>query len=122
MYPLPTFASPTPLAKTKGALAFGTFTGTVYGESDAKSRPSLDGELNKAKDVPVIVTHLAVGCKRKIVLYSWRDGEPQEVKVSLTHLRSLACSMCSQGNNVDPLSPCDILSGARHDILQILII
>ncbi|KAF9815620.1 hypothetical protein IEO21_04480 [Rhodonia placenta] len=86
LYPLPTFASPTPLAKTKGALAFGTFTGTVYSESDAKSRPSLDGELNKAKDVPVIVTHLAVGCKRKIVLYSWRDGEPQEVKeTTLTH-------------------------------------
>lgn len=47
--------------------------------------PSLGGEtppvISKNKGVPVVVTYLAVGCKRKIVVYSWRDGEPQEVKV-----------------------------------------
>ena len=36
--------------------------------------------------MPAVVTKLAVGCRRKIVLYSWRDGEPQDVQVSASSM------------------------------------
>jgi len=31
--------------------------------------------------VPTVVTQLAIGCRKKVVVYGWKDGEPQEVKV-----------------------------------------
>ncbi|KAH9926823.1 hypothetical protein B0H21DRAFT_138019 [Amylocystis lapponica] len=76
LYPLPTFAPPTPLTKTKGALSFASFTGVAYSDPEQ----STDGDFVKAKAVPAVVTYLAVGCKRKMVIYSWKDGEPQEVQ------------------------------------------
>ena len=49
------------------------------------SVPTTPGTPSKGKGVgkgiPALVTRLAVGCRRKIVLYSWKDGEPQEVQV-----------------------------------------
>ena len=32
-----------------------------------------------------VVTHLLVGCQKKIVLYTWKDGEAQETKVITMH-------------------------------------
>ncbi|GBE87785.1 Vacuolar morphogenesis protein [Sparassis crispa] len=98
LYPLPAFAPPTPLTKTKGALSFATYTGIVYGNLDGKSQPSSDGDFGKAKEVPSVVTYLAVGCRRKIVLYSWKDGEPQDVQeATLPHSPR---SMTFLNNNV----------------------
>jgi len=85
LYPLPSLSPPTPLVKTRGALSFATYTGVVHGDPD-KAQISTDGDFGKAKEVPVVVTLLAVGCKRKIVLYSWKDGEPQDVQeTTLSH-------------------------------------
>ncbi|KAI0925948.1 hypothetical protein AcW1_008241 [Taiwanofungus camphoratus] len=80
LYPLPMCSPQTPLLKTKGALSFAIHTGVEYDDSENKSQPSITGDFGKGKGIPVVVTRLAVGCKRKIVLYSWRDGEPQEVQ------------------------------------------
>ena len=32
-----------------------------------------------------VVTHLLVGCQKKIILYTWKDGEAQETKVITMH-------------------------------------
>lgn len=36
--------------------------------------------------VPTVVSQLAVGCKRKVVIYTWKDGEAQDPKVRLALL------------------------------------
>ena len=78
--PLPGLSTPTPLTKSKQALSIATFTGVVHTDADDKGTLSPDDAV-KAKDVPSVVTHLAIGCKRKIVIYTWKDGEPQEPQV-----------------------------------------
>ena len=35
------------------------------------------------KQTPTVITLLAVGCKRRVIIYSWKDGQPQRpAKVS----------------------------------------
>ena len=52
LFPLPAISSPTPLIKAKAAFSF-----------------------------VIHSSQLLVVCRQKVVLYSWKDGEPQEVKV-----------------------------------------
>jgi hypothetical protein len=40
-----------------------------------------DPEFDKSKAIPTLVTQLLIGCRRKAVLYSWKDGELDGVKV-----------------------------------------
>ncbi|KAM5530078.1 hypothetical protein V8D89_016261 [Ganoderma adspersum] len=86
LFPSPAFALPTPLVKTKGALCFALNTGVEYLDGDAVVHSS-PGTPGKGKGVPAVITKLAVGCRRKIVLYSWKDGEPQEPQeiIGLAH-------------------------------------
>jgi Vam6/Vps39-like protein vacuolar protein sorting-associated protein 39 len=93
LYPLPSLHPPTALPKTKSAFSFATHSSVQHVLVDG-SKPE-EGEFDKAgksKTIPTVVTHLAVGCKRKVVVYSWKDGEPQDPKVcahfSLSGLRS----------------------------------
>ncbi|KAI0833228.1 hypothetical protein BC628DRAFT_1342704 [Trametes gibbosa] len=80
LFPQPTYSPPTPLVKTKGALCFVLNTTVEYQDSATPGTPG------KGKGVPAVVTRLAVGCRRKIVLYTWKDGEPQEVQeLTLAH-------------------------------------
>ncbi|KAI9061003.1 hypothetical protein FKP32DRAFT_1594678 [Trametes sanguinea] len=79
LFPYPTYSPPTPLVKTKGALCFALHTGIEYSSADVPGS-STPGTPAKGKGVPSVVTRLAVGCRRKIVLYSWQDGEPQDPK------------------------------------------
>lgn len=87
LFPYPTYSPPTPLVKTKGALCFALNT-TVEYQTPESATPSSPGPSGKGKGVPTVVTRLAIGCRRKIVLYSWKDGEPQEVQVEVTLVRS----------------------------------
>ena len=73
LYGLPNFAPATPLTQAKSARTFAIFT-TVQYEGDS--------EQTKGRGVAVVVTYLAVGCYRKLVVYSWKDGEHQETIVS----------------------------------------
>ena len=86
LYPIPGFTPPTPLPKTKGALSFALYT---HVEHEPIPQSPKIGETSSAKTrtVPVVVTSFAVGCRRKIVWYTWKDGEPQEVKVRDLHSR-----------------------------------
>ncbi|KAI0649291.1 hypothetical protein C8Q79DRAFT_949834 [Trametes meyenii] len=79
LFPHPNYSPPTPLVKTKGALCFAIHTGVEYLTADV-TVPSSPGTPGKGKGVPAVVTKLAAGCRRRIVLYSWKDGEPQEAQ------------------------------------------
>jgi hypothetical protein len=76
-------ARTTPLTKAKFALSFATYSCTKRNGEDRLSRGGVEKPKKPMQPVPTLVTLLLVGCLRKVVLYSWKDGEPQEVKVSV---------------------------------------
>lgn len=75
LLPLPSLSPPTPLSQAKAAFSFANHSSTHD-----------EGATGLQSPIPTLVTHLLVGCRRKAVLYTWRDGEAQEVKVSLVML------------------------------------
>ena len=74
-------SSPTPLVKAKAAFSFEIHSSLQHVQLDVNPQQSGDSEFKKSQAIPTLVTQLLVGCRRKVVLYSWKDGEPQEVKV-----------------------------------------
>ncbi|EMD34098.1 hypothetical protein CERSUDRAFT_141580 [Gelatoporia subvermispora B] len=84
LYPLPTFSPTTPLVKAKAAFSFAVHTWVIHVDEPVTKSPKLDEtDFAKAKPIPAIMTYLAVGCRRKMVIYSWQDGEPQDVQEAL---------------------------------------
>ena len=81
LFPLPDLSPPTALAKAKDAFCFAIHTVVRHVLSDGKALQPSDSEFGRSGAVPTVITYLVVGCRRKVVIYSWRDGEPQEVKV-----------------------------------------
>jgi hypothetical protein len=77
LYPLPDLSPPNPLLKTKSAFSFGIHSSIQNLVSPSTPKP----EEGKTEPVPTLVTQLVVGCRRRIAIYSWRDGVSQEVKV-----------------------------------------
>ncbi|KAJ7671538.1 hypothetical protein DFH06DRAFT_118208 [Mycena polygramma] len=75
LFPLPTFSPATPLLKAKGAFSFAIHSSIEHIEPEISA-----GEFSNAAPIPTLVTQLVVGCRRKVVIYSWRDGDPQESK------------------------------------------
>lgn len=84
LYPLPTLSPPTPLSKAKGAFSFAVYTSVQHLLPDGRIEQPSDVEFGNTKAIPTIVTHLVVGCRRKVVIYTWKDGEAQEIKVCCT--------------------------------------
>lgn len=88
LYPSPSFAPPKPLLKAKAAFSFAVSSTT------RRPIPTGDGNDNKAgsetmaQSAPTVFTRLLVGCRRKAVLYSWKDGEPQNAKVRICVMSS----------------------------------
>ncbi|EKM58191.1 uncharacterized protein PHACADRAFT_171437 [Phanerochaete carnosa HHB-10118-sp] len=82
LYPVPSFAPPTLLPKTKTA-----FSLALYRTVDSIDAPRAASPTSaKAPNVSAAVTYLAVGCRRKLVIYSWKDGEAQDVlETTLPH-------------------------------------
>ncbi|KAJ7760728.1 hypothetical protein DFH07DRAFT_430267 [Mycena maculata] len=77
LFPLPTFAPPTPLLKAKGAFSFGIHSSIQHIPSENQTTT---GEFSRTSSIPTLVTQLVVGCRRKVVIYFWKDGEAQESK------------------------------------------
>ncbi|KAF8896557.1 vacuolar sorting protein 39 domain 2-domain-containing protein [Infundibulicybe gibba] len=75
LFPLPTLAPPTPLAKTKAAFSFAVHTALQHIHPSPDAGAGTPGPM-----IPTLVTQLLVGCRRRAVLYTWRDGEPQEIR------------------------------------------
>lgn len=88
LYPVPHYAPPTPLPKTKSAMSFAVHSAVEYeySEPPRAASPSSDGKTAKAGGVPSVVTYLAAGCRRKIVIYSWKDGDVQDVIVRFVRM------------------------------------
>ena len=83
LLPLPSLSPPTPLTQAKAAFSFAVYSSIQnISPSDAAS-PSATDKLDQpnTKPIPTLVTYLLVGCRRKAVLYTWKDGEAQGVKV-----------------------------------------
>ncbi|KAA1467551.1 hypothetical protein DENSPDRAFT_832639 [Dentipellis sp. KUC8613] len=80
LYPLPDVSSPTILAKAKAAFSFAVHTTVLHLLPNGNPLTPSDAEFGSSKSVPTMVTYLVVGCRRKLVVYSWRDGEAQEAK------------------------------------------
>ena len=84
LFPLPSLAPPTPLLKAKAAFSFAVHTYIQeVGPPVSPASTSLTGEpvSKRSQPIPSLITLLLVGCRRKAVVYSWKDGEPQDVKV-----------------------------------------
>ncbi|KAJ7116484.1 hypothetical protein C8R44DRAFT_209802 [Mycena epipterygia] len=77
LFPLPTFSPITPLLKAKAAFSFAIHTSIQHISPDSKVST---GDFLQASSIPTLVTQLVVGCQRKVVIYSWKDGEAQESK------------------------------------------
>ena len=90
LFPLPGLAPPTPLAKAKAAFSFALHTHVSSSQPDVGS-----GETGRTTSIPTVETQLLVGCRRKAVIYSWKDGEAQDVKVSLIVLFRSSSMHCN---------------------------
>jgi len=84
LYPIPELQPQSPLSKAKAAFSFTIHTSVQHISPPGKS-PTIP--------VPTVVSYLVVACRRKLVIYSWKDGEPQEVQV-----RSLMSTLLSELN------------------------
>ncbi|KAF9472733.1 hypothetical protein BDN70DRAFT_886627 [Pholiota conissans] len=80
LFPLPSLSPPTPLPKAKAAFSFAVHSYIENVQIQQSQSPSADTEFIRSQPIPTLITHLLVGCRRKAVLYSWKDGEPQDVK------------------------------------------
>jgi hypothetical protein len=73
LHPLPTLTPPKVL-ETRGALCFSFDTSVIYTNEDGSTTTTKDSSI---KQTASVITLLAIGCRRRIVIYSWKDGEPQ---------------------------------------------
>ncbi|KAF9064436.1 hypothetical protein BDP27DRAFT_1230507 [Rhodocollybia butyracea] len=76
LFPLPSFTPPTLLSAAKAAFSFGIHSFTYHTQSGLYEQD----EFAKPTSIPVLMTYLLVGCRRKVVIYSWKDGEAQDMK------------------------------------------
>ena len=72
LYPIPDLQPPSQLFKARAGFSFTIHTSVQHIPPPGKS-PTIP--------VPTVVSYLVVACRRKLVIYSWKDGEPQEVQV-----------------------------------------
>jgi hypothetical protein len=78
LHPLPALTPTQTIPDSKGALCFAINTTVEYTNEDGTTTSVKDPAK---KQVPAVITMLAIGCKRRILLCSWKDGEPQPSKV-----------------------------------------
>jgi hypothetical protein len=92
----------TPLTQARGAMSFGVNTTVQHLLPNGEAADS----PNSAEGVPTVVTLLVVGCSKKVVIYTWKDGESQDVKVNRRRYET-------QMNIADPF----MLTGTRFAAL-----
>jgi Vam6/Vps39-like protein vacuolar protein sorting-associated protein 39 len=82
LFNLPDLSKPTPLPKAKSAFSFAVHTSVQHLYPDGRKTRPQDGEFGTPViPVPTAITYLVVGCQRRLVVYSWKDGEAQDIKV-----------------------------------------
>ncbi|KAF8127072.1 hypothetical protein EV363DRAFT_1518382 [Boletus edulis] len=85
LYSLPSFSRPTKLAQAKSAMSFAIHSSVRNAPRIPRPGSPASGGFSDEVEtgpipIPTVVTTLVVGCRRKVVVYSWRDGDAQEVK------------------------------------------
>ncbi|KAL5525933.1 hypothetical protein ACEPAG_7271 [Sanghuangporus baumii] len=80
LYPFPDLVPPTPLPQSRKAFSFAVSSTVESVSVDGKVQSFADVGGTSASGIPTLVTYLVVGAQRKMVVYSWKDGEAQEVK------------------------------------------
>ena len=84
LFPLPTLAPPTVLPSAKAAFSFAVHSFVKHSVPEGKSaEQGVDSGFDIPKTIPTLHTYLVIGCRRKVVVYSWKDGEAEPVKVYL---------------------------------------
>jgi hypothetical protein len=82
LFDLPDLSKSTPLLKAKTAFSFAVHTSVQHLYPDGKTTRPQGAEFSSpAITVPTVITYLVVGCQRKLVVYAWKDGEAQDIKV-----------------------------------------
>ncbi len=120
LYPSPSFAPPEPLLKAKAAFSFAVSSTT------RRPVPTGDGNDNKAESetmaqtAPTVFTRLLVGCRRKVVLYSWKDGERQGAKVRIRVMSLRNDVDVDQGSTPPPFTTRCHFSRPRHCMFRVL--
>lgn len=84
--PLPALKPQTPLTQARNAMSFATHVSVKMidpsgGEIEPDSSTTSGPGHSTPHGVPTVVTQLAIGCRKKVVIYAWKDGEPQGVRV-----------------------------------------
>ncbi|KAK1227448.1 Vacuolar morphogenesis protein 6 [Marasmius sp. AFHP31] len=78
LYPLPGLSPPTVLTNAKAAFSFAVHSCVQHLSPDGSVEVGFTKPSKKS--IPTLVTRLVVGCRRKVVIYCWKDGDAQEVK------------------------------------------
>ncbi|EJD06913.1 uncharacterized protein FOMMEDRAFT_117970 [Fomitiporia mediterranea MF3/22] len=80
LYPFPGLVPPTPLTQPRKAFSFAVSSRVESISADGKVLSFDDAGAASVSGIPTVVTYLIVGAQRKLVVYSWKDGEAQEIK------------------------------------------
>ncbi|KAI0267682.1 hypothetical protein BC834DRAFT_923439 [Gloeopeniophorella convolvens] len=81
LFDLPDLSKPTPLARAKNAFSFALHTSVQHLYPDGKTTRPPGAEFGSPiMAVPTVLTYLVAGCQRRLVVYSWKDGEAQDIK------------------------------------------
>lgn len=84
---MPDLVPPTPLPQSRKAFTLAVNSTVEKITADGKIQSFDDAAAaGQGTGVPTVVTYLVIGSQRKLVVYSWRDGEVQDVKVSYCYL------------------------------------
>lgn len=112
LFPLPTLSPPTPLLKAKAAFSFAIHTSVQHAETE--------GDFSRQDPKTSLITYLLVGCRRRAVLYSWKDGEPQEVKVRVWSLQSGIAADGIVGSSTTPFCAYNCFHQQRYGLFRLL--
>ncbi|KIJ52420.1 hypothetical protein M422DRAFT_26032 [Sphaerobolus stellatus SS14] len=95
LYGLPDLSPVSPLTQAKNALSFMVHTAVVNVLPNGEY--SYISSEDSSKEIPSVITRLVVGCRKKVVVYTWRDGEVQDTKeLPLPHSPRAVAFVCSR--------------------------
>ncbi|GJJ08147.1 hypothetical protein Clacol_002355 [Clathrus columnatus] len=70
LFAFPDLKQATPLSQSRGALTFAINTCIQHISIDSPNASD-----NPSKGIPTVLTRLVIGCRKKVVVFSWLDGE-----------------------------------------------
>jgi hypothetical protein len=89
-------------------MSFGIHTSVqqVHEEKAASATEGAGPKSDLGHGLTSMITRLVIGCKRRAVVYTWVDGEPQEPKVSSLLYHFTVSDQDGQGSVSTTFTPC----------------